>query len=630
MPLDERDIQIAKAQYDADPERWRDYEATEGLRHDYYQMHPRDELVGGQTPSDQAIEEAEPIEEAEQSAPTHRHESIASSTMSASSVSRESIRGDAQPRTRRLASVATVSDPVVEDKIINYLDRHPTAIQRIADHRLQHSLTVGSRRTGTSVHLPNFGGGKPYPPLLPEREEYVVEFDGHSDPSHAQNWPLKTKIIIACILIWDAMAATFASSIFNIAVAVSKDFQTLMISRFFCGLFGSSPLTIVAAVFSDMFSNEVRGIAVAIFSATIFCGPFMGPFVGGFIANSYLGWRWTAYIPAIMGFTACILAFFFQKESYGPVILVEKAANLRRLTRNWGIHAKQDEVEVDLGELLKKNLSRPIRILFTEPIILLVTIYLSFIYGLLYLNLTAYGLVFGQVYGWAPGVSGLPYFGLIIGVFIGFLSILAMQPGYVRKLKANNNIPVPEWRLPLTMVGGIIFVAGLFWFGWGGYKASTPWIVPTLAGLFLGFGIYTVFLCCLNYIIGHRSKHHHALYIWGSLPTRTYFPFADQTGTFAYYMFEGIGIEWGMTFLGCLATLFIPMPFVFYFYGKKIRAKSKFAPAPDIQQEKRRDEEARMGGDVGGEGESPVNGGQAAASGSSEGEDPEKGRREEV
>lgn len=33
------------------------------------------------------------------------------------------------------------------------------------------------------------------------------------------------------------------------------------------------------------------------------------------------------------------------------------------------------------------------------------------------------------------------------------------------------------------------------------------------------------------------------------------------------------------------------MPFIFYFFGKKIRAKSRFAPAPDLAQEKRRDEE---------------------------------------
>ncbi|KAK5742509.1 hypothetical protein LTR17_003311 [Elasticomyces elasticus] len=678
--LGETDLQIVKAEYDADPERWRDYEAIEGLRRDYYTLHPR-----VQPASEQAMEEVEPTEEVEPADRRDRHESIASSVSSVTSASRESIRGDPRQRTYRLASATTVTDPAIEDKIMNYLDRHPTAIQRIAEHRLQHSLTVGSRKTGTSeaTKLPNFGGGKPYPPLLPEREEYVVEFDGPSDPSHAQNWPLKTKIIIASILIWDAMAATFASSvfspamtqvgqhfhkgrevvtlgtslfvlgyacgpiifapmselygrrvpiiiaafafgIFNIAVAVAKDFQTLMIARFFCGLFGSSPLTIVAAVFSDMFSNEVRGVAVACFSATIFCGPFMGPFIGGFITNSYLGWRWTAYIPAIMGFTACILSFFFQKESYGPVILVEKAAHLRRLTKNWGIHAKQDEVEVDLGELLKKNLSRPIRILFTEPIILLVTIYLSFIYGLLYLNLTAYGLVFGEIYGWAPGVSGLPYFGLIIGVFFGFLSVLATQPSYVRKLKANNNIPVPEWRLPLTMVGGIIFAAGLFWFGWGGYKKSTPWIVPTLAGIFLGFGIYTVFLQCLNYIIDA-----YLMFAASAIAANTIMRsiFGAVFPLFAYYMFEGIGIEWGMTFLGCLATLFIPMPFVFYFYGKRIRAKSKFAPAPDIEQDKKRDEEARMGGDVGGEGESPTNG---QASGSSQSEDPEKAKKEEV
>ena len=60
-----------------------------------------------------------------------------------------------------------------------------------------------------------------------------------------------------------------------------------------------------------------------------------------------------------------------------------------------------------------------------------------------------------------------------------------------------------------------------------------------------------------------------------------------------YYMFEGIGIEWGMTFLGCVAALFIPMPFLLYKYGKTLRARSKFAPAPDIEMEKRRDEESK-------------------------------------
>lgn len=173
--------------------------------------------------------------------------------------------------------------------------------------------------------------------------------------------------------------AAFGFSVFSIAVAVGKDLQTVLICRFFAGLFGSCPLAVVAAVFADMFNNKLRGLAVAVFSAMVFMGPLLAPFIGGFITISYLGWRWTEYISAIMGWTSFTLLMFFLEETYPPVVLVSKAAELRRRTKNWGIHAKQEEIEVDFKELLIRNVSRPMRILFTEPIILLVTIYMSFI-----------------------------------------------------------------------------------------------------------------------------------------------------------------------------------------------------------------------------------------------------------
>jgi hypothetical protein len=69
-----------------------------------------------------------------------------------------------------------------------------------------------------------------------------------------------------------------------------------------------------------------------------------------------------------MGFTALGLQLLLLEETYPPVILVNKAADLRRRTKNWGIHAKQEEIEIDLRELLEKNLSRPMRMLFTEPV----------------------------------------------------------------------------------------------------------------------------------------------------------------------------------------------------------------------------------------------------------------------
>jgi DHA1 family multidrug resistance protein-like MFS transporter len=163
---------------------------------------------------------------------------------------------------------------------------------------------------------------------------------------------------------------------------------------------------------------------------------------------SPLGWRWTMYISAIAGYTGFVLSIFFLKETYAPVILVQKAAFLRRRTKNWGIHAKQEEIEIDFRELITKNFSRPMRLLVTEPIVLLLSIYMAFIYGLLYLFLTAYPIVFQQIHGFSGGVGGLPYFGMIIGMLCAGLYIVFTQTSYNKKLAANNGVPIPEWRLP--------------------------------------------------------------------------------------------------------------------------------------------------------------------------------------
>ncbi|KAK0741049.1 major facilitator superfamily domain-containing protein [Schizothecium vesticola] len=527
------------------------------------------------------------------------------------------------------------------------LERHPTELSRIHTQRSQHSATVGrDLRSATKSRearrpLPEFGAGKPYPPPLPDQEEYVVEFEGPDDPLHAQNWSLKKKVLTAAMLGYTTMTAAFGSSIFsaattavsrqfnvgnevallgtslyvlgfatgpslwaplselrgrrlpiviamfgfsifNIAVATAKDLQTVLICRFFAGFFGACPLAVVAAVFSDMFDNRTRGIAITLFSMAVFTGPLLAPFVGGFIVESYLGWRWTAYIVAFMGFLAFTLDLLFLEETYPPVLLVSKAAELRRRTLNWGIHAKQEEIEVDFKELVTKNFSRPLRLLFTEPIVTALSVYMSFIYGLLYLSLSSYGFVFQGVHKMTPGVAGLTFFGMIAGQFLSGISVLLQQPWYQRKLLANNNVPVPEWRLPSVIAGGVAFAAGLFWFGWSGYRADVHWIVPTLSGLLTGFGLMSIFLQALNYLVDA-----YLLFAASAIAGNTFlrsiagavFPL------FARYMYEAMGIQWASTLLGCVAAALVPIPVVFYLYGHRIRAKSKFAPTGPPREE---------------------------------------------
>ena len=119
-------------------------------------------------------ETSNPVEKIE------RRQSAASSSSSSSSSSASVVREE-----MGMSSVTTRRD----------LERHPTALDRIETHRTQQSGTVG--RTATSRQskrpLPNFGGGKEYPPPLPAQEEYVVEFDGPEDPLHPMNWKIGKK-----------------------------------------------------------------------------------------------------------------------------------------------------------------------------------------------------------------------------------------------------------------------------------------------------------------------------------------------------------------------------------------------------------------------------------------------------
>jgi hypothetical protein len=76
------------------------------------------------------------------------------------------------------------------------------------------------------------------------------------------------------------------------------------------------------------------------------------------------------------------------------------------------------------------------------------------------------------------------------------------KPYTLRKIAANGGNPVPEERLIPTMMGSVLFPIGLFWLGWtGNYPHAIPWIVPTLAGSFVGGGIILIFLSSVTYIV---------------------------------------------------------------------------------------------------------------------------------
>lgn len=126
----------------------------------------------------------------------------------------------------------------------------------------------------------------------------------------------------------------------QIPVGVAQNVETIMLFRFLGGVVSSGPLAITGGWFADFFDPVQRGLAMAVLSGTTLVGPILGPIIGGFLTQSYLGWRWTAWITMIIAGLFGVIGLIFVPETYAGTLLTAKAAWLRRSTRNHAYHSK--------------------------------------------------------------------------------------------------------------------------------------------------------------------------------------------------------------------------------------------------------------------------------------------------
>ena len=348
-----------------------------------------------------------------------------------------------------------------------------------------------------------------------------------------------------------------------------------MLGRFFGGVFGSAPLAIVGGSLADFWGPVERGFALGIFAGATFVGPVGGPIVGGFITQSYLGWRWTAWITLIICAFFGTMAIFICSESYAPVLLQRKAAKIRFETKNWAIHAPADEKNINMKEIISKYLLRPFIMIVLEPILLLVTLYMTFIYGILYLFLEAYPIAFQETRGWNDGVGALPFLGITIGVIIGVAIITyTSNTRFKRKMEANGGKPIPEERLIPMIIGAFLLPMGLFWFAWTSSPHIT-WVPQVIAGIPIGTGVLLLFLQGLSYIIDVYLMHANS-----AIAANTFLRSiaGGSFPLFATAMYHKLGVDWATSLLGFLTVAFLPVPILFYIYGKKLRGLSRFSP----------------------------------------------------
>jgi len=371
------------------------------------------------------------------------------------------------------------------------------------------------------------------------------------------------RIVLSC--------ANWFFVVWQIGCALAPNIATLIVCRLFAGIGGAGCLTLGAGVIADLFPVEQRGMATSVWSFGPLIGPVVGPIAGGFVGET-IGWRWVFWIILIAGGVMSFGIEFLNQETYAAVLIRRKTERLaKELNRDDLRSAYAPKTNnPSVAAAMKVGLKRPILLFCKSPIVLLLSLYMSVVYGLLYLFFTTIPSVFKEKYGFSTGLSGLAYLGIGLGFILGVASIAFTNDKLVMKLtRRNGGTFEPEMRLPAMIFYSCFLPISFFWYGWTADK-DVHWIAPIIGMMPFGFGMMGVYLPIQTYIIDsypeYAASANATLTASRSL-VGALLPLAGPK------LFASLGLGWGNSLLGFIALAFVPVPIVFSRYGQRIRER---------------------------------------------------------
>ncbi|EIW62246.1 MFS polyamine transporter [Trametes versicolor FP-101664 SS1] len=366
----------------------------------------------------------------------------------------------------------------------------------------------------------------------------------------------------------------------NFGCGFARNPAELIVFRFLSGWGGSAAPSIGGGVLGDVWSPEQRGQAMTMYTLAPLLGPCIGPICGAWIAERS-SWRWVFWSTSI----ACVLVqavgLFYLKETYAPVLLERKAKHIREGMRDAEKGPPQevrtifDSPDREWHNVVRKTLIRPFALSIQEPIIQVFAVYLSFVYGTLYIFLTTIPSIFEGVYREPVGIAGLHYLALGLGsVVAAQLSGRLIDMSYKRLTAHYNGVGKPEYRLPALVPGSILLPIGLFITGWTA-RADVHWIAPDIGIALVGGGTIFIFQGIMTYVLDAF-----AVYAASALAALAFF--RSIAGfcfpLFAPAMYSALGYGKGDTILACFAiAVGVPAPYLFWTYGERIRNASRYA-----------------------------------------------------
>lgn len=375
------------------------------------------------------------------------------------------------------------------------------------------------------------------------------------------------------------IVSLFISVILHIPLALSKNIAGFCILRFLTGFFASPCLSIGPAAVCDTLSVAYGPIGIGLWSIAAVSGPSFGPLFGAVLTVKG-GWRWTFWFLCILDGISLLAAIFFFPEPNEVTLLHRKAKRLRKLTGNMRITSKgeQDTKHMDLSKKLVDTLWRPIEISLKEPVIIMINLYLSLVYAIMYLWFECFPIVFQETKHFTMVLLGVSYLSVIVGSLTGScIYIYLAYKNYTLRTLAGETV-YPEVFIPMTIGSGVAMTVGLFVFGWTA-SPDIHWILPLIGAGIFSVGAFITFQALFNYI-GMSFWRFVASAFAGNALFRSFIggalPLVGRS------MFVNLGSEkfpvgWGCTIMGFLCAAMTGIPILFYLRGPKLRARSKYA-----------------------------------------------------
>ncbi|PKS08508.1 hypothetical protein jhhlp_004893 [Lomentospora prolificans] len=515
------------------------------------------------------------------------------------------IASPAQPRRRSHSIGSTRSYPRTAESRRESVD--PDLDINLPYRTLSNNADMDEYRTETAAGEIE---GPPIPAAEGQKHYQLTTFKPN-DPENPKNWSKARKWYYTMVVAVTCFVVTFASSnvsadmigvmdefgvseelalatmslfvvglgvavVFIIPCAVAKNIETLLVCRFIGGVMFSAPMTLVGGTLADMWRNEERGVPMSAFSAAPFMGPAFGPLIGGFLADA-TNWRWLYWIQIIVAGIMWILITFTVPETYTPTILASRARKLRKETGK--SYVTEHDLDMrPLRERLALFLVRPFQLLFTELIVFLFSLYMSILYGVLYMFFVAFPIVYQKGKGFTASKTGLMFIPLAVGVFTSGLCAPLVNKHYVAiGHKKYGGRPPAEARLYPMMASCWLMPLGLFIFAWTSYP-ELSWAGPALGGLPIGFGFIFMYNATNNYLVD-CYQHQAASALAAKVCLRAFWGAAVIL--FTEQMYDRLGYQWASSLVAFISLACCAIPFAFFKFGARIREWSKYAYVGD-------------------------------------------------